>query len=242
VLRRALDLRGLRVAGPVAQTYFASAGMRERTLRDLQWDLEFAGALGAEQLVVTELTHAVHRRPVALRANKPVFDEAAWTMLLAGLDELGELAAAEGMRICYRHRMGTGVQTRAEIEHLLAGTDPGRVRLALDTGHLVWSGDDPLELVRDHPGRIGHVLLKDLRPDVLTWCHQEDPSFRDAVLEGVFTVPGDGMIDFRPLLRALDDTGYTGWLVVEASQDPAKANPLAYAKKAREYLRAVTGR
>jgi inosose dehydratase len=184
----------------------------------------------------------VHQQPVALRANKPVFDDAEWALLLAGLNEIGDMAAAEGMRVSYHHHMGTGVQTRKEVDRLLAGTDPARVHLLLDTGHLAWSGDDPLALARDHADRIGHVHLKDLRPGVLEWSRREDPSFHDAVLEGIFTVPGDGMIDFAPILQTLDEAGYTGWLVVEAEQDPAKAEPLAYAKQAREYLHAMTGR
>ncbi|NKZ07048.1 myo-inosose-2 dehydratase [Actinomadura latina] len=242
VLRRALGLRGLRVSEPWASTYFTAEGMRERTLATFREQLDFIRAAGGDEIVVAELAGAVHQRPVALRANKPVFDDAEWELLLDGLDEIGGLAAAAGMRLCYHHHMGTGVQTRAEIERLLAGTDPGRVLLLLDTGHLAWSGDDPLALARDHVHRIGHVHLKDLRQDVLERARRDDPSFRDAVLAGIFTVPGDGMTDFEPILRALDDGGYTGWLVVEAEQDPAKAEPLAYAKKAREYLHAVTGR
>lgn len=241
-LHRALGLRGLRVSEPWASTFFTAAGMRERTLAGFRRQLEFMRAVGGDEIVIAELTRAVHQQPVALRANKPVFDDAEWARLLAGLGELGELAAAAGMRLSYHHHMGTGVQTREEIERLLAGTDPAQVHLLLDTGHLLWSGDDPLALVRDHAHRIGHVHLKDLRPGVLERCRREDPSFRDAILQGIFTVPGDGMIDFAPILQALDDAGYTGWLVVEAEQDPAKAEPLVYAKKAREYLHAVTGR
>ncbi|XRQ11859.1 myo-inosose-2 dehydratase [Actinomadura welshii] len=242
VLSRALRLRGLRVSEPWASTYFTAPGMRERTLRAFQEQLDFMGAIGGNEIVVAELTRAVHQQPVALQANKPVFDDAEWALLLAGLDELGERAAAAGMRLCYHHHMGTGVQTREEVERLLAGTDPARVHLLLDTGHLAWSGDDPLALARERADRIGHVHLKDLRADVLERARREDPSFHDAILAGIFTVPGDGMLDFVPVLRALDEGGYAGWLVVEAEQDPAKAEPLAYAKKAREYLHAVTGR
>jgi inosose dehydratase len=241
-VRRALELRGLRVSEPWSSTYFTAPGMRERTLRNFREQMDFMRAVGGTEIVVAELARAVHQQPVALRANKPVFDDAEWELLLAGLDQIGEMAAAEGMRVCYHHHMGTGVQTRREVDRLLAGTDPAHVHLLLDTGHLAWSGDDPLALARDHADRIGHVHLKDLRPGVLDRARREDPSFHDAVLEGIFTVPGDGMIDFGPILRALDDAGYRGWLVVEAEQDPAKAEPLVYAKQAREYLHAMTGR
>jgi inosose dehydratase len=242
VLKRELERHGLRVSEPWTSTYFTEPGGRERTLRAFREQMDFLRVVGCDEIVVAELARSVHQRPVGLRANKPVFDDTEWAMLLSGLDEIGKLAEAEGFRLSYHHHMGTGVQTRAEVERLLAGTDPDRVHLLLDTGHLAWSGDDPLALARDHADRIGHVHLKDLRPDVLEWARREDPGFHDAILRGIFTVPGDGMIDFAPILRTLDDAGYTGWLVVEAEQDPAKAEPLAYARKAREYLHAVTGR
>ncbi|MFH9816596.1 myo-inosose-2 dehydratase [Streptomyces sp. NPDC017230] len=241
-LKQALDLRGLRVSEPWASTYFTVRDMRERTLAGFREQLDFVQAVGGDQVVVAELGHAVHQQAVALAANRPVFDDAAWDALLTGLDELGRMAADRGMFLCYHHHMGTGVQSRADVDRLLAGTDPDLVRLLLDTGHLTLAGDDPLALARDHARRIAHVHLKDVRPDVLEYFRREDPSFHDAVLAGIFTVPGDGMTDFGPVLRALADAGYRGWLVVEAEQDPAKAHPLTYAKKAREHLRTLIGR
>ncbi|MGC9501368.1 myo-inosose-2 dehydratase [Streptomyces sp. WG7] len=241
-LSRALDLRGLRVSEPWASTYFTVRDMRERTLAGFRDQLDFIQAVGGDRVVVAELGHAVHQQAVALAANKPVFDDAAWDALLTGLDELGRMAADRGMLLCYHHHMGTGVQSRAEVDRLLAGTDPDLVHLLLDTGHLTLAGDDPLDLARGHARRIAHVHLKDVRADVLEYFRREDPSFHDAVLAGIFTVPGDGTIDFGPVLRALADAGYRGWLVVEAEQDPAKAHPLTYAKKAREHLRALIGR
>jgi inosose dehydratase len=115
------------------------------------------------------------------------------------------------------------------------------VHLLLDTGHLLWGGGDPLKAARDHADRICHVHLKDIRLDVMRRAIDEGWSFLDGVQAGVFTVPGDGGIDFPPILQALADNGFAGWLVVEAEQDPAKAHPLTYAKKGREYLREVTG-
>ncbi|MER7052144.1 myo-inosose-2 dehydratase [Streptomyces sp. NPDC000351] len=241
-LSQALTLRGLRVSEPWASTYFTVRDMRERTLAGFREQLDFVQEVGGDQVVVAELGHAVHQQAVALAANRPVFDDAAWDALLTGLDELGRMAADRGMFLCYHHHMGTGVQSRADVDRLLAGTDPDLVHLLLDTGHLTLAGDDPLALARDHARRIAHVHLKDVRPDVLEYFRREDPSFHDAVLAGIFTVPGDGMTDFGPLLRALADAGYRGWLVVEAEQDPANAHPLTYAKKAREYLRTLIGR
>jgi len=159
--------------------------------------------------------------------------------MVSGLNRLGERAAEAGLRLCYHHHMGTGVQTRAEIDRLLADTDPATVHLLVDTGHLTWAGGDPLQLVQDHFERIGHVHLKDIRWPVMEEATKRGSSFVDAIEAGVFTVPGDGDIDFVPILQALSDRGYEGWLVVEAEQDPAKAHPLTYATKARAYLRDV---
>ncbi|GGK40213.1 myo-inosose-2 dehydratase [Pilimelia terevasa] len=240
-LKAALDLRGLRVSEPWASTYFTADGMHERTVAGFRDQMAFIKAVGGDRVVVAELGHAVHQQPLALLANRPVFGDEQWQRMVNGLHELGKLAADAGMTLCYHHHMGTGVQTRAEVDRLLADTDPNLVHLLLDTGHLTWAGDDPLALAADHGDRIAHVHLKDLRQEVLRRWQGADTSFRDAVLEGIFTVPGDGMIDFGPILRALAGSGYRGWLVVEAEQDPARAHPLTYAMRARRYLRDVAG-
>jgi inosose dehydratase len=241
VLAPALELRGLRVSEPWASTYFTVQEMREATIEAFREQVAFIQALGGTDVVVAELGHSAHQLPVALLPNKPVFDDRQWADLVVGLEELGRIAADEGMRLCYHHHMGTGVQTRAEVDRLLASTDPGLVHLLLDTAHLTWAGDDPLALARAHRNRIKHVHLKDLRRDVAEDNKRLGLSFLDSVRAGVFTVPGDGSIDFEPVLRTLAESGYRGWLVVEAEQDPAKAHPLTYAKKARDYLREVTG-
>jgi len=161
--------------------------------------------------------------------------------LTSGLDHLGKIANSAGMKLSYHHHMGTGVMTRADVDRLMASTDPDLVHLLLDTGHLAFAGDDPLELARAYADRIGHVHLKSIRPEVVSRVREEGLSFQEGVGLGVFTVPGDGGIDFRPILEVLADADYRGWLVVEAEQDPNKAIPLEYARKARAYLADVLG-
>jgi inosose dehydratase len=102
------------------------------------------------------------------------------------------------------------------------------VHLLLDTGHATFAGADPAALARRYRARISHFHAKDVRADVMAWARAERLSFLDAVIAGVFTVPGDGCVDYPAVLRELP--GYSGWAVVEAEQDPEKANPLAYAK------------
>ncbi|MEU3741428.1 myo-inosose-2 dehydratase [Streptomyces sp. NPDC032198] len=240
-LKAALDLRGLEISEPWTSTYFTISKMRHRTIAAFEATLEHLRALGGSELVVAEFGASSHLLPVDVFANRPQFTTAQWDALTSGLDELGKIATSAGMRLSYHHHMGTGVQTRADIDRLLASTDPALVHLLLDTAHLTFAGDDPLDLARAHADRIGHVHMKDIRPAIVSRVREEGLSFQEAVELGVFTVPGDGSIDFRPILGVLADAGYEGWLVVEAEQDPNKAIPLEYAKKARSYLADVLG-
>jgi inosose dehydratase len=241
VLKAALDLRGLRVSEPWVSTYFTINDMEQQTVDDFEDRLAFLKAVGGQDIVVAEFGRTSHILPVALYANRPIFTDQEWDLLSNGLNRLGKIAASAGMRLCYHHHMGTGVMTRADVDRLMASTDPELVHLLLDTGHLVFAGDDPLAAARAYADRIKHVHLKDIRPEVVSKVREEGLSFQDAVEDGVFTVPGDGSIDFVPILDVLGSAGYEGWLVVEAEQDPAKANPLEYALKARAYLREVLG-
>ena len=241
VLKRELDLRGLRVSEPWASTYFTVEEMEDRTVESFRQQMAFIKEMGGSDVVVAELGHAVHQQPVFVLANKPVFSDEQWGRMVEGLNRLGRMAAEDDMRLCYHHHMGTGVQTRSEVDRLMNDTDPEVVHLLLDTGHLYWAGDDPLDMALAHADRIRHVHLKDIRQDVLGRCMERKMSFLESVMEGAFTVPGDGVIDFEPIFRTLAEAGYEGWLVVEAEQDPNKANPLEYAMKARSYLREVIG-
>jgi inosose dehydratase len=241
VLKRELDLRGLRVSEPWVSTLFTVKDMTERTIENFNQQMAFIKEMGGTDIVVAELGHAVHQQPVAVLPNKPVFDDDQWSAMVSGLERLGRTAAENGMRLCYHHHMGTGVMFRPEVDRLMNDTDPELVHLLLDTGHLYWAGDDPLDMTKAYADRIKHVHLKDIRGDVLKRCTEQRLSFLESMLEGVFTVPGDGVIDFQPILQVLSDHNYEGWLMVEAEQDHRKANPLEYALKARSYLRDVTG-
>ncbi|MFC1412819.1 myo-inosose-2 dehydratase [Streptacidiphilus sp. N1-12] len=241
VLKAALDLRGLQVSEPWTSTYFTVSRMRQKTVAAFEETLAHIGALGGTELVVAEFGASSHLLPVDVFANRPVFTHAQWDALASGLNELGKIANSAGMKLSYHHHMGTGVMTRAEVDRLMASTDPALVHLLLDTAHIAFAGDDPLDLARAHADRIGHVHLKSIRPEVVSRVREEGLSFQEAVELGVFTVPGDGAIDFRPILEVLADADYRGWLVVEAEQDPNKALPLACAKKARAHLADVLG-
>ena len=136
------------------------------------------------------------------------------------------MTADEGVRLVYHHHMGTVVQSAEDIDALMshAGAD---VLLLLDTGHATYAGADPVQLARPYRTQIGHVHAKDVRHRVLEAAKAADASFLQSVIDGVFTVPGDGAVDFAAVFRAL--RGYAGWVVLEAEQDPRRADPLVYA-------------
>lgn len=242
-LKHQLALRGLRVSEPWVSTYFTVNDMLERTLEQFRQQMDFIKDMGGTDIVLAELGGAVHQVPmVTPLSNKPILDDRQWQALADGLNRIGRMAAENGMRICYHHHVGTGVQTPAEVDRLVHSTDPEVVHLLFDPAHGYWGGCDPYKLVADYTDRIKHVHLKDVRKAVIERCTRDRLSFIESIIEGVFTVPGDGDLDFRPILQTLSDGGYEGWLVVEAEQDPAKAHPLTMAKKARDHLREITGR
>jgi inosose dehydratase len=195
-------------------------------------------AMGCTVLVYAETSGGIaadQRRPLSSRPRLP---EGDWRDFGMRLTEFGDRLAGRGIHLAYHHHMGTVVETSAEIDRLIA-VSGGSVGLVLDTGHLAFADADPADVARRHWQRINHVHLKDVRRDVLARARARDASFLDAVVDGVFTVPGDGAIDFAPVLGILAAANYRGWLVVEAEQDPAKAPPLTYARRGFAHLRAA---
>lgn len=191
-------------------------------------------AMGCRVAIVAETSNAIHGdRGVPLDA-RPRLEPGDWVAYGRRLTGLGDAVAAEGLTLAYHHHMGTIVESEADIDDLMAATGPS-VALLLDTGHATFAGADPVALARRHRARIGHFHAKDVRPAVMREARARRLSFLDAVVAGVFTVPGDGCVDYPAVLAELSD--YTGWAVVEAEQDPAKADPLTYARLGAANLR-----
>ena len=185
-------------------------------------------ALAAPVLVYAETTGSVQSKRGVGVSQRPRLSEAEFRDYGRKLTELAGWMAAEGVPMSYHHHIGTVVENEREVDLLMAATGP-EVGLLLDTGHLAYAGADVLATTRRHIRRINHVHCKDIRPEVLKKARRSDLSFLDAILAGVFTVPGDGMIDYYAFARLLAATGYADWVVVEAEQDPAKAPPAEYA-------------
>ncbi|CAG9221631.1 putative Myo-inosose-2 dehydratase [Burkholderia vietnamiensis] len=178
-------------------------------------------------------------------AKRPRFvDDQAWQRYAARLDAFGaHLLDTYGIKLAYHHHMGAYVESPADVDRLMALTDPARVFLLFDTGHAYFGGAaDPVALLKKHVARVVHVHCKDVRPQVVTQARNGGWSFLNGVINGTFTVPGDGALDYEATLRTLRDAGYEGWLVVEAEQDPAVAPSYQYAKKGYDTLRAIVER
>jgi inosose dehydratase len=199
----------------------------EAEMQVLRPHLDLLKALGCNVLVFAETSNAIHtdrRRPLV---ERPVMPDPAWTEFGRRVTAVADRTCAEGVRLVYHHHMGTIVQSERDIDAFMTTTGPS-VHLLLDTGHATFAGADPAMLARRWRSRISHVHAKDVRREVMERVRTELMSFLDAVVAGVFTVPGDGCIDYAPVLRELAE--YAGWVVVEAEQDPAKAHPLTYAR------------
>ncbi len=241
VLRRYLEPRRLSICNAWFSAFLTVQPYGE-VERAFIAQCEFLRAMGAGVIGACEQGHSVQgRQDVPVLEGKPTFTSEEWQRLADGLNMLGERAREMGLQLAYHHHMGTGVQTAREIDTLMRMTDPSLVHLLYDTGHLVFSGERHLAVLDRHVARIRHVHLKDVRRRVLKRVKVERMSFLAAVREGVFTVPGDGDIDFAPVFSRFAKAGYRGWYVVEAEQDPARANPFEYALNARQYIRRVAG-
>ncbi|MDR1903004.1 MAG: myo-inosose-2 dehydratase [Treponema sp.] len=239
-LNRALKLRGLTICNAWFSSFLTTKPYEEVEAAFVK-QCDFLYAVGARVIGAAEQGHSIQGLEKPIFDDKPCFTDEEWKKLCGGLNKLGEKAAGKGMRLAYHHHMGTGVQTAAEIDRLMENTDPALLSLLYDTGHLVFSGEDYTAVLNKYIKRIAHVHLKDMRKPLREKAKQEKWSFLKSVREGVFTVPGCGDVDFIPVFEALKAHGYEGWWVVEAEGDPAKANPLEYAIKARAYIKDKTG-
>lgn len=235
VLKKELALRNLKIAGQWFSSFIIRDGI-EKTSEDFHAYCAYLQEVEAAVAVVSEQTYSIQGLAQNVFAEKPYFTDEEWTTLCEGLNELGKIAEGYGLKLVFHHHMGTGVQTLEEIDRLMEGTDPNHVHLLYDTGHIFVSDGDYITLIQKHINRIKHVHFKDVRQSVMDECRPAGKSFKESFLAGMFTVPGDGCIDFRQPFNVLEQHGYKGWIVIEAEQDPAIAHPLEYALIARKYL------
>lgn len=242
VLKKALKLRGLEICNQWFSCFLLTKPFEE-VEREFRAQLSFLKEMGAKIIGASEQSYSVQgQQDTPVFGHKYVMNDEEWERFCTGLNRLGKIAREEyGISLTYHHHMGTVVQDADEVERMMENTDPAYVSLLYDTGHFAYCGVDPLEMVQKYAGRIRHVHLKDIRPEVVERVKNESLSFLEGVRQGAFTVPGDGCIDFEPIFKTLEEAGYEGYMLVEAEQDPAKANPLEYAIRARKFIAEKTG-
>lgn len=220
-----------------------SSGVLERSAEEeiaaVQDHLSLLKAMDCKVMVWCETTGCVHGQEAVPLSRRPRLEAGQWAEFGSRLSTVAEYLKKHGIQMAYHHHMGTVVETPEEIDLLMENTREA-VGLLLDTGHVTFAGGDPVAVAKKWGHRIKHVHCKDVRSEVLVKAKAEDWSFLTAVINGVYTVPGDGCVDYAAVLRAVKAAGYAGeWLVIEAEQDPAKANPLQYAIKGYRYLAAL---
>jgi inosose dehydratase len=243
--------RDAKVLGPILKPHglnlvsgWYSARLLERSVADeikaMQAHATLLKTLGAKVMVFCEVSRCVHGDRKVPLSKRPKLAEKEWKQFCERLDQIADHLQKQGLKMAYHHHMGTVIQAENEVDRMMDSTKD--VGLLLDSGHLTFAGGEPMRALQRHAKRIVHVHCKDIRQDKLAVARKKDMSFLDAVLGDVFAVPGDGSIDFEPIVAGLAKHKYEGWLVVEADQDPAKAHPLTHARLGHDCLRPLAKR
>ena len=242
VLKKALELRGVEICNQWFSSFLITKPFEE-VEKEFRAQLAFLKAMGAKVIGASEQSYSVQGQlDTPIFGHKYEMNDQEWYTFCTGMNKLGKIAKEEyGIALTFHHHMGTVVQSLAEVDRMMENTDPEYVSLLFDTGHFTYCGEDPLEVVKKYVHRIKHVHLKDIRPEVVEQVKKENMSFLAGVRAGAFTIPGDGCINYDPIFKVLEEAGYEGYMVVEAEQDPAKANPLEYAIRARKFIAEKTG-
>ena len=240
VLKKALDLRGMQICNAWFSTFLTTKPYEETEAEFIK-HITFLKEMGAKVVGISEQGHSIQGTDLSIFDDKYVMNDEEWDLLCTGVNKLGKVAKDMGITLTFHHHMGTVVQTEAEIDRLMENTDPELFNLLFDSGHLAYCGEDYMYILKKYINRIKHVHLKDIRPDVVAEVKANGLSFLQGVRKGTFTVPGDGVIDFAPIFDVLAENNYEGYVLVEAEQDPAIANPFEYAVKARKYIAEKAG-
>lgn len=200
----------------------------------LQDHLNLLKAMGSTVFVFAETSNAVHGDKSSPLTSTPRLKD--WQVFGARMTDVADYIAGQGLKFAYHHHLGTVVERPSDLNSFINATGAS-VGLTLDTGHAALGGIDAVSVIEAYPGRIAHVHCKDVRSSRHETARAEGKSFLEGVLAGMFTVPGDGDLDFAPVMRALKGIGYSGWIIVEAEQDPALANPREYGQLGLDTLK-----
>lgn len=199
--------------------------------------LDLLKAMGSSVFILAETSNAVHGDRWGGRLDSPPrLNIGDWKAFGDRLNAVAAHANAQGMRFAYHHHLGTVVETNDDLQRFFDATGD-HVGLVLDTGHAVYGGIDPIEVATTRPERVSHVHCKDVRTSRHADFYASGTSFLNGVVGGMFTTPGDGDYDYPAFMRALRSIDYSGWIVIEAEQDPAVANPRDYSQSGLDTLK-----
>ena len=203
--------------------------------------LKLLADIGAKVMVYGEVADSIQSSPVPLYKRPQFFRDDQWKAYADRLTTFAKHTLKHGVRLAYHHHMGAYVETPADVDRLmpLVGEEVG---LLFDSGHMTFAGGDAVAMLKKHVARVCHVHCKDVRPEVIKLARNRNWSFLESVINGAFTVPGDGAVDFESIIGLLREHGYRGWLVVEAEQDPVVAPSYAYGEKGYQHLRGLVDR
>ncbi|MFX3634203.1 MAG: myo-inosose-2 dehydratase [Candidatus Pristimantibacillus sp.] len=237
-LQKELAARGIQLVSQWKSVLFSDPSYREQELEAYRKHVQFLSDMGSKVISTAEVGGSLHFDPRRSPNEKEVLrlDEAGWQSLAEGLNAAGRIAEEYGLKLTYHHHGGTVVESADEIDRLMELTDPAYVHLLYDTGHAYYGGADPLAVLRKHYDRIAYIHLKDVRQAVLDEARAEAADFVTCIRKGVFTVPGDGQLQFAPIIAELQARGYDGWAMLEGEQDPATHPPYEYALRALQYI------
>jgi len=242
VLKQELAKRGMQLVSQWKSVLFSDPSYQEVELESYRKHAEFLQQMGCKVISTCESGGSPLFDPRSRSQNQKGvvrLDDTGWRSLAEGLNKAGAIAKEYGLTLTYHHHGGTVVEQPDEIDRLMALTDPEMVSLLYDTGHAYYGGADPLEVLQKHYDRIAYVHLKDVRKEVLVKAQTEQVDFISCIRRGVFTLPGTGDLDFRPIIEQLVARGYDGWAMLEGEQDPAAHPPYEYAQKSLEYLNTI---
>src|SRR5579872_6350937 len=210
----------------------------EAEIAALQPHLALLRAMGSTVFIAAECSNAIHGQRDRPLAETPRLAEADWPRFGERVGAVAAHVEGQGLKFAYHFHLGTVVERPEDLARFVAHT-PANVGFVVDTGHAALGGVDAVDLIQRHPGRVVHVHAKDVRRRVFDQVRAGRRSFLDGVLAGMFTAPGDGDLDFAPVMQALAKIGYAGWIVIEAEQDPVLADPRVYSRLGLATLRAA---
>ena len=215
------------------------AYLNERSVEEewqaMQNQIELHKLINSSVFIFADVSGSIQGEPIIPLSKRPILKDNEWDDYCNKISEISKRLSDIGLPMSYHEHMGTIIQSEQDVYRLLDNTDD-KTSLLFDTGHILFAEGDYESILKKYVSRVNHVHCKDIRKEILNRSLSNDSSFRDSFLEGVFTVPGDGCINYKPLFETLHDNKYSKWLIVEAEQDPKKANPLKYAKIGYKYL------